>query len=166
MEWFDPSPYIENSKRIKDIFGYWPTFHDARIHQLCHSVADGEPWVPGSISPVLDMKVHVFEMKKNLPEDGYFVFTKNTLVHLQFRNVQDLQLTNFSYQNAVFELIFGIEPMTYPHGGGPLDRPPPNVLTVKIDSSCGLRGEFKCQSAEVLSAEPCDEDGHPISGTR
>lgn len=53
MEWFDPSPHIINSNKITDIFGYWPTFHDAWIHKLSLSVDDGEPWIAGSASPVL-----------------------------------------------------------------------------------------------------------------
>jgi hypothetical protein len=165
LEWFDPSPYIENSQAITEIFGHWPTFHDAWIHELKLSIADGEPWVPGSVAPVLELRVHVFEMTKDVDEDGYFVLTKHTLTNLQFRNVEGLQLTNFSYQNAILELILGIEPMTYRHGGGPAEGPPPNVLTVKIEPSCGLSGEFKCQSAAVISAEPCDEYGHLLAAS-
>jgi hypothetical protein len=162
MERFDPSSYIEDSQKITRIFGYWPTFHDAWIHELRLFAADGKPWLPGSISPVLEMVVHVFEMTNEVNEEGYFVLVKHTLAHFQFRNVEGLKLDDFSYQNAIFELIFGIEPMSYRHGGGPVEGPPPNVLTVTIDSSCGLSGEFKCQSAAVISAEPCDENGQLI----
>ena len=159
MDFFDPSPYVENSKMLTDIFGYWPSFHDAEIHEANLNVSDREPWVVGSASPVLEMTIHVFEMTKDLTPDGHFVLTKHTMTRLRFRNVEGLQLSDFSFQNCIFELVFGIEPMSYLHGGGPLDGPPPNVLTVRIHSSVGLSGQFKCQSAEVLSAVSCDEDG-------
>ncbi len=166
MEWFDPSPYIQNSNRITDVFGYWPTFHDAWIHKMNMSVAGGKPWEPDSFSPALDMYVHVFEITKDVTEEGYIVLAKHTLAHLQFRNVEKLSLSNFSFQNSIFELIFGMEPMVFLHGGGPAEGPPPNVITVKIDSCCGLSGEFKCQAVEVVSAEPCDEYGNlPISSS-
>ena len=163
MERFDPSPHIRNSHKITDIFGYWPSFHDAEIQKLCLTVADGEPWVVGSVSPAMEMTVHVFEMTKDVTSDGFFVLTKHTLVRIRFENVEGLQLSNFSFQNPVFDFAFGIEPMSYPHGGGPLDGPPPNVLLVDIHSSVGLSGKFKCQSAEVVSAELCDGYGGPIS---
>ena len=163
MEWFDPSPYVENSEKLTSIFGYWPSFHDAEIKELRLHVADGEPWVVGSIAPVLELQIHVFEMTKDLTQEGYFVLKNHTLARLRFRNVEDLQLSGFSFQNFIFELVFGREPMKYPHGGGPIDDTPPEVLTVKIGASVGLSGEFWCQSAEVVSVEPCDESGRPLA---
>jgi hypothetical protein len=123
------------------------------------SVADGTPWVTDSESPVLDMQVHLFEMTKEVTEEGYFILAKHTLAELRFRNVTGLTLSHFSHQNSIFELIFGIEPMSFPFGGGPAEGPPPNVITVRIELSCGLQGEFKCSSADVVSAVPCDENG-------
>ena len=163
MERFDPSPHIRNSHKITDIFGYWPSFHDAEILELRLKVADGEPWVVGSVSPALEMVIHVFEMTKDLTSEGYFVLTKHTLVRMRFENVEGLELSDFWFQNCIFDLEFGIEPMSYPHGGGPVEGPPPSVLLVEIHSSVGLSGKFKCQSAEVVSAESCDESGKPPS---
>lgn len=160
VEWFDPSSFIQHSNRITNIFGGWPSFHDAEILSLSLSIADGEPWGSGSISPTLDMRVHLWEMTKEVTEQGYFVLAKHTLAHLQFRCVEALSFSDFSFQNVIFELEFGIEPVSYPYGGGPIEGPPPNVLVVTIDSSAGLQGQFKCHSAEVVSAVPCDEDGN------
>jgi hypothetical protein len=166
VEWFDPSSVIQHSDRVTNIFGCWPSFHDAEILQFDLSVADGKPWQLGSPSPVLEMQIHAFEMTKEVNAAGYFVLRHHTLVRLQFRNVHDLDFSNFSYQNAIFGLSFGLEPMSYPLGGGPLEGPPPKVITVMIDSSCGLSGKFKCQEAEVLFAGLCDENGsllNPLS---
>lgn len=154
MNQFDPAQHIENRNKITDAFGYWPSFHDAEIKELRLTVADGEPWVPGSVSPVLDMVVCVFEMTKDLTPEGYFILTKHTLARLRFRNVDSLQMAGFSHQNCIFDLEFVLEPASPPQIG--------NLLLVRIDSSVGLAGEFKCQSAEVVSAEPCDEGGKPI----
>jgi tRNA(adenine34) deaminase len=165
VEWFDPSPYIKNSDKISSIFGYWPSFHDAEIHHVNLDIADEEAWEGGSESPTLEMQIHVFEMTKDVTPDGYFVLKNHTLVRLRFHNLQDLQLSDFSYENCIFDLVFGTEPMRYSHGGGPIEGPPPNLLTVRIDSSVGLCGEFKCLSAEVISAEPCDESGRPIASS-
>jgi hypothetical protein len=99
-------------------------------------------------------------MTKELTAQGYFVLDKHTLVHMRFSSVEAVDFSNFSHQNCIFELIFGLEPKTFPYGGGPVEGPPPNLITVRIDSSVGLGGGFKCSAAEVISVVPCDEDGN------
>jgi hypothetical protein len=165
METFDPSPHIKDSYKITDIFGYWPSFHDAEIQELRLTVADSEPWVAGSESPAMEMAIHVFELVNDVTPEGPRLSTNHTLVKLRFGNVEGLQLSNFWYQNCIHELEFGIEPVRYPRGGGPVEGPRPNLLLVEIHSSVGLSGKFKCQSAEVVSTEPCDESGKPVRAT-
>lgn len=165
MERFDPSAFITNSSLVTDIFGYWPSFHDAWILSLTLSVADGEPWNVGSVSPTAEMIIHLSELTDETNHEGYLIIRKHTRVRIVFQNVQDSTLADFRYQNAIFEMVFGVEPMTYRNGGPPLDGPHPNVLTVAIESSIGLSGTFKCQSATVVSAEPCDEFGKLLAPT-
>lgn len=164
MEIFDPSSQIRNSQRITDIFGHWPSFHDAEIQALRLEIADGKPWVVGSDSPILEMTVHVFEMTKDVTPEGYLNLAKHTLVQIRFCNVEEVELLGFSFQNCIFDLEFGTETASYPQGQ-PVGRVA-NLLTVKIDSSVGLRGGFRCHSAEVVSAEPCDDLGKPINAAR
>lgn len=76
MEWLAPSPSIENSKRITDIFGYWPSFHHAEIRELHLNVADRQLWVVGSESPLMEMQIHVFEMTKERNPGRLFRFEK------------------------------------------------------------------------------------------
>jgi hypothetical protein len=160
MERFDPSPIIENSHRLTDIFGYWPTFHDAEIQSIHLSRRDGKPWEPESDSPTINLTVHLWEMTKDVSKEGFFVLAKHTLTELQFRNVHNVELSEFNYQNSIMEMIFGIEPENLnPSGGGRL----PAFLTVEIAPSFGLYAKFKCQSAEVVSAIPSDEEGNPLS---
>jgi hypothetical protein len=111
----------------------------------------------------MEIQVHVFEMTKDVAPEGYLVLRKHTLTQLRFRNVENLQLSDFTYQNCIFGLVFGFEPMSYPNGGGPIEGPPPNVLSVQVDSSCGLSAQFKCQAVEGTSAEPCDENGNLLT---
>jgi hypothetical protein len=160
VEYFDPSVVILNSKRITDIFGYWPTFHDAEVHSLSLSGGVVDPCEPGCESPMLDMKIHLWEITRDVTAEGWLVLAKHTLADLQFRNVEKLELSNFNYHNCIMEMIFGTEPENLnPVGGG---RHPP-MITVEIVPAFGLRGKFKCQSAEVLSAVPCNLDG-PLTG--
>ena len=162
MEKFDPSPHVKNSYKITDIFGYWPAFHDAEIQELRLTVTDAEPWVSGSESPAMEMLVHVFEMTGDVTPEGNFRLAKHTLVRLRFGNVEALQLANFWYQNCIYELEFGIEPAHTPRNGRSVETSRPSLLSVEIHSTVGLSGKFKCQSAEVVSTEPCDEKGKPV----
>lgn len=113
----------------------------------------------------MEMQVHLFEVTKDVTPEGYFVLTKHTLAQLRFQNIENLQLSDFSFQNCIFELEFGIQTMANPNCRGSVDGPHLNVLTVKIFASVGLCCEFRCDSAEVISAEPCDAFGKPISST-
>jgi hypothetical protein len=160
MERFDPSLIIQNSDKITNIFGCWPTFHDAEIHNLSLSGGVVDPCLPGCESPVLDLKIHLWEMTKEVNEEGRIVLAKHTLTEMRFRNIEKLELSNFNYHNGIMEMRFGVEPENlHPIGGG---RKPP-MITVEIEPGFGLRAEFKCQSVEVLSAVPCDPD-EPLKG--
>ena len=159
-DWFDPSPFIKSSDKIKDIFGYWPTFHDAEIHSLSLSGGVADPFETGCESPMLDIRIHLWEMTNEVDEKGWIVLAEHTLAELRFRNVEKLELSNFNYHNCIMEMIFGMEPENLnPVGSG---RHPP-MITVEILPAFGLSGKFKCQSAEVVSAVPCDLDG-PLTG--
>lgn len=162
LERFDPSPHIKNSYKITDIFGYWPSFEDAEIQELRLSVAGAEPWLTGSESPALEMTVHVFERTDELTSEGRFVLTKHTLVRFRFKNIDGLQLSNFWYQNCISDLEFGIESIGSQRSRSSMETSRPSLLRVDIHSSVGLSGKFKCQSAEVISTEPCDEKGMPV----
>lgn len=163
MEKFDPSPHIKNSYKITGVFGYWPSFQDAEILELRLTVAGAEPWATGSESPALEMIVHVFERTNDLTPEGRFILAKHTLVRLRFGKIEGLQLSNFWYQNCISELDLDIAPSRSPRARGSLETARPGLLHVQIHSSVGMSGKFKCQSAEVVSTEPCDETGKPLS---
>jgi hypothetical protein len=157
MERFDPSQLIRGSQKITDIFGYWPTFHDAEVHSVSLIGGCADPCDPSCESPMLDLKMHLWEMTKEVSSEGFIVLAKHTFAELRFRNVEQLQLSNFNYHNCILELIFGLEPEDpEPIGGGRK----PAMITVEILPAFGLSGSFKCQSAEVVSAVACDEHGN------
>jgi len=157
-EWFDPSVIIQSSNKITEIFGYWPTFHDARIQSLYLTVGSGKNWEDGygAGPPTLVMRLHVYEMTKEVTAEGYIVLAKHTFVELRFLDIEKLELRNFSYQNSIHELAFETELGDQPGPGGIYA----NVLRVKLKSFPGVCAEFRCRSAEVVSAVPCDENGN------
>ena len=141
-DWFDPSPFIENSSLLTEAVGFWPSFDDAEILCLQLDRTDGSPHKPGSSSPTLEITVR-------LAEEGY------RLASLQFKNVENLQLVNFSYQNEIREIVFNREPERWDLEG----RFWSEKLFVEIKAHCGMQAKFECQSAVVLSVVPCNKDG-------
>jgi len=101
VERFDPSHLIKNSSKITDVFGYWPTFHDAEIHSLSLSGDVVDPCDPEWECPMLDIKVHLWEMTDEVTKEGWIVLAKHTLTEMRFQNVEKLELSNFNYHNSM-----------------------------------------------------------------
>ena len=141
-DWFDPSPFIDDSHKLTEVVGFWPSFDDAAVLRLQLDCTDGSPWKQGSDSPTLDVTVR-------LAETGFF------LAQIQFKNVTKIDLSNFSYQNEILEIVFDRVPDTVDSEG----RFWPAKMLVEIQAHCGLQAKFECKSAAVLSVVPCDKDG-------
>ena len=142
-DWFDPSPFIEDSRKLTEIIGEWPSFDDAEMVSLCLDRTDGSPHMPGSNSPTLSMTVR-------LAETGYF------LAKIRFNNVVNLELSNFTYQNVIREIVFD---RTQPNEWDPDGKLGTARLVVQIEAHCGMQAKFECKSAVVLSVVPCRKDG-------
>jgi hypothetical protein len=127
---------------LTEAIGFWPIFDDAAVLSLELDRSDGSPWQPGSDSPTLDLIVRLAE-------------TKYMLAKLQFKNVENLQLSNFSYQNEIMEIVFDRVPEKWDSEG----KFWPAKLLVEIEPHCGLQAKFECKSAAVLSVVPCNEEG-------
>src|SRR5947208_230597 len=93
---------ILGAERLTALFGHWPTFHDAEVVRL---VLDRADRVPGRHeSPRLTVEVRAFEITSEIGPEGRYVLRDESLVTLEFREVVDLQMTDFNCQNALFGL--------------------------------------------------------------
>jgi hypothetical protein len=142
--------FIEGREKIINIFGYWPTFHDAEIVELHLWRGDVDPELNKYIFPILTVKIHLFEMSEKTNSDGIFDFSKHTLATLRFHDVvDDFKLSGFNHQNAIMALTFTVQKR------GEL-KP---YLQVEFEPAFGMGAFFKCFRIEVLDAQPCDENG-------
>jgi hypothetical protein len=142
------SDYLENYKLVENIYGYWPTFHDAEIK----SVQLGSYYkVKEDYScAYMELTVHCFEMTSKVKEDGYFELVKHHLIKFRFEDICDSELIGFNHQNAVLSLDFEVLE-TNDRGFTP--------ILVEIDPAYGLGGEFKAYKASILDVLPCDSSG-------
>ena len=140
---------IEGSEKLISIFGRWPSFHDAEIIELQLWRGDVNP----DKEPVLTLKMHCFEITKEVNAEGYFVRRNHTLSTFKFHNVDDLKMQGFNHQNAIFGLsIDRLE----------RSQAPSPYFTVELEPAYGIEASFTCLRVEVSEAIPCGSDGNVV----
>jgi hypothetical protein len=129
---------IENAEALSDVFGYWPSFHDAEVVRIALDRS-------GPQGPTLDAAIHVFHMTSDVDASGHFVLTHHTLVVLRFTKIVLRDLHGFNSQNSLSGLnIVAIDP-TQNEG---------RRYGVGWDANWGIEADFDCQSITVVSVEP------------
>jgi hypothetical protein len=127
---------VSNASRVTDIFGHWPSFHDAEVISLSLSRQKAD-----SLGPVLVAEIHVFEMTREVSESGHFVCRNHSVVELQFNAVEGLELDGFNHQNALDGISIS-------------ESSTPGRLAIVLEPAYGLGAAFTCSSVDVLSAVP------------
>jgi Immunity protein 50 len=140
---------IDNAAALTDVFGRWPSFHDAEIHALRLDRGANEP-------PSLEADVHVFEMTPEVTPDGFYVLKNHTLVTLRFAGIDQLELEGFNQQNVLADLVLR-----------DISLRQLAVLKweVEFDSSFGVGARFLCERISVLSALPFGPQDLPPAPT-
>lgn len=131
---------VGGHEKLIEIFGYWPSFHDAEVLSLTREQTTNDE---GHRGFAIQMVLHTWETNGLVNEKGQFQTQKHTQVTIRLDDCADDELKDFTYQNVVFELRFLLTPEA--------KRP----LLVEMDSSCGLFGTVQCIRAEVIKVAPC-----------
>ena len=147
----DASAQIVGSEQLTRIFGGWPSFHDAEVHEMQFEGSDKaqQPAIPEF--PRLTTKIHLWTMTKDVDQRGYYILKNHTLATLRFYEIEELKMEGFNHQNV----LFGLEISKKARDEG---RSP--IFAVDFDSSFGVGAVFTCQRIEVISAVPCDSEGN------
>jgi Immunity protein 50 len=147
---------VRNSGALEDIFGYWPSFHDAEVVQVRLDRGDSLDAEGERRKASLEADIHVFEMTDEVTEQGFYALRNHTLATFAFHGIDEVQLDGFNHQNVLFGLR--LEDIS--------DRQL-EVLkwNVGFDSSFGLAATFMCEEIEVLRAVPFEPPGH-MTGTQ
>lgn len=145
--------FIEGSDKLTNIFGYWPSFHDAEVIELHFVRGDVDPDNNKYVFPVLTAKLHLWEMTREIKSDGFFGSHKHNLTRLRFYYIDDLKMEGFNHQNA----ILGLRLTSFQPSEGPSP-----LFTVHFDPAFVMGAAFKCARIEVLEAVACTENGTEI----
>lgn len=142
---------IRGSEKITDIFGYWPSFHDAEVLDLHFWRGQVDPGKSIYDFPVLTLKIHLWELTKEVSSKGFLVLKNHTLATLRFVNVEeDFEMHGFNHQNAILELSITSVERT---------KAPSPCFSVKVISAFGIGASFSCAQIQVVDATSCEEDG-------
>ncbi|HYT21112.1 MAG TPA: Imm50 family immunity protein [Candidatus Polarisedimenticolia bacterium] len=101
---------IVGSEKLTSIFGRWPSFHDAEIHDLHLQRGYINPEDQVYEFPLLTVRLHLWLMTRDIDQKGFYVSTKHTLTKMKFYDVDNFRMEGFNHQNAIFGL--GIEQRT------------------------------------------------------
>jgi hypothetical protein len=138
---------IWNAEALTEIFGGWPSFHDAEILGLR---VDSGQRSNGVVTLQLD--VHLFAADGVLP-DGRMNWVKHTLATLEFERVESLRLDGFGPQNVLFDLEMK-----------DVQTASDKAIQVTLPASNGLEGSFRCGSVVVIRTKEHFPGPHSIYG--
>jgi immunity protein 50 of polymorphic toxin system len=130
-------PDITGSELVTQVFGYWPSFHDAEVVRMSL-----ETTASPSAGPDVRADIYAFEITNEVAPDGTLVLRHKVLVSFRFSGVDNLLVKNFGNQNAIMGLsIVDIR-----------SRQMEAVkFEVRFDGSFSFSAEFLCREVFVES---------------
>ena len=75
---------IEGSGKLTNIFGYWPSFHDAEVIEIHFWRGDIDTDNNKYVFPVLTAKLHLWEMTPEVNSSAYLGRHRHTVARLRF----------------------------------------------------------------------------------
>ena len=130
--------HVENAVALTDIFGYWPSFHDAEVLTLHLERADKD-------GPSLEARIHVFHRSDRIDERGFYIREHHTIATLHFANIDLNDLGGFNGSNVLSEIE--IEEVDPAANEG-------RRLGVSFASSFGESLDLRCDRISVKAVEP------------
>jgi hypothetical protein len=131
---------IQNSHLLTDIFGRWPSFHDAEVLSIVLDRDGARPF-----TPYLQATIHVFEMTSQIDVRGSYVLKNHVAVTFRFIGIYELRLEGFNQQNVLQGL--SIHDVS--------DRQLERIkFEVSFDGIFGVSAKFQCNSIGIESVEP------------
>jgi hypothetical protein len=130
---------IKNSNLLMQVFGRWPSFHDAEVISI-----ELFREASGVSLPNLRSKIHAFEMTSEIDSQGFYVLRNHVLVTFLFSGIDENLVNGFNQQNVLWELaIVDISSRQLEH----------LKFEVHFSSSFGVEVKFKCLGLEIETVE-------------
>lgn len=130
-------------ERVRTALGCWPSFHDAEVLRV-QMVRDR---VTRRTPPSLLLELDAADDEFQVGSDGEPIPRRLAVVTLLFRDVADVLLADFGFQNVIGELRLARDG---------------ERIAVALEPCFGLEGRFTCAMVEVLAAEPRPSSRAPV----
>jgi hypothetical protein len=140
---------IKNSHLLTDLFGYWPSFHDAEVMKIILD-REGNDLAHG---PTIIASIYVFQMTSKVNNDGKYILKNHILADLRFDGVVELELYDFNHQNVLGELV--IEDLS----ARQMERV---RFEAAFHSIYGFGARFQCEAIGIDSVTPFTPQGPQI----
>ncbi len=117
-------------------FGIWPSFHDGEVHRI---VLDRSPHGTSEAEmPTLEIWIRAWIMKMS---EGQYLLENDSVVHLLFEGVSEVQLEGFNQQNVLTSLKLSIDT---------------DLLCVELEHCYEFCAGFRARKAKVVGVQPYD----------
>ena len=94
----EPFEFIEGYKAVIARFGQWPSFHDGEVHRIVLDRMSRS--LAGSYSPSVEIHLRGWIMGPEVTEEGFYKRNNDSVVHLLFEDIFNLELEGFNQQNV------------------------------------------------------------------
>lgn len=132
---------IEGSEKVLELYGEWPSFHDAEILSVNLDRGKAEK----KCGPIVAIKLHGFAITNELDDKGHYKVVNHAQIVFQFYGVVEFALTHgFGTQNPLSGVSIEdirshqLEGINY-------------FVEFSAHLNCDI--EFKCSSVVVASVE-------------
>lgn len=153
---------IQGVEKITEIFGRFPSFHDAEVLKIVLDRSGS-----GKFKPTLEALVWAWQMTSEVDENRRIVLENHCLVNLKFSEIANLSLQDFNHQNVINELV--IEEVSDKHydlfksDNEYAKQWVEQILKshsfyVKFEYCHGVVADFLCKEITVLSVKPLSEE--------
>src|SRR5579859_226009 len=135
----DIADKIEQSDLLAEVFGRWPSFHDAEVisFELFRDAINVS-------EPNIRTKIHVFEMTSEVDQHGFFVPKNHKNAVFLFTGIDECSVSGFNQQNVLMDLAI-------------IDISSRQLESLQFEihfsSSFGIEASFKCREIKVEAVE-------------
>jgi hypothetical protein len=123
-------------KKVTDLFGYWPSFHDAEVVSM-RLDRDSESGFDG---PIIQFGIHAFTMTDETNETGHYKCINHAVVEIKLDGAESIDIEGFNHQNAIEELTIEEIENDIVYG---------NKFKIEFEPAFGVSANIVCRKIEV-----------------
>lgn len=153
---------IQGVEKITEIFGRFPSFHDAEVLKIVLDRSGS-----GKFKPTLESLMWTWQMTNEIDENRRIVLENHCFVDFKFSEIAELSLQGFNHQNVINELV--IEEVSDKHyelfkSDNEYAKQwikqmiESHTFYVKFEYCHGVVADFFCKEITVLSVMPLSEE--------